>query len=63
MERGMLHKIKAIFREIWQDFKNPRLDNTAGSNCCGYDLHFDTSYLRPQPVKMKEFDNHPKKLK
>jgi len=58
MKSGMLNKMKKILREIWKDFRDPGLHHIAGNNCCGYDLPFETSYLQPQPVKVKKGDNH-----
>lgn len=56
-------KMKKLLVEIWKDFRSNNLRHAVGSNCCEYDLPFNTSYLRPQPVWMKIIDNHPKKLK
>ena len=60
MKRGMLDKIKHVLSEIWKDFRNP---GPVQNNCCGYELSPDTSYLQPQPVRIRKAANTFKNLK
>ncbi len=49
MKSLYLYKIKDILKEVWIDFKNPKLYGASHSSCCGFEPDFDTSLSQPTP--------------
>ncbi len=58
MINDLLHKIKVILKDMWEDFKNPTAYHPVNNSCCCYTPSYQEKKLQSEPIRINNKVNN-----